>query len=104
MGDIGKNDANLVGTQQDPCTAAWNSLMTTKALFTHPRSQAALLLGPALMIYVVFAIWPMIDGQFSRDDGQLNSVIVMTVLPATLVYLIFQCYFVSGLTSGAVKG
>jgi hypothetical protein len=55
---------------------------------------------------VVFAIWPMIDGQFSRDDGQLNSVIVivMTVLPATLVYLIFQCYFVSGLTSGAVKG
>ena len=26
------------------------------------------------------------------------------VLPATLVYLIFQRYFVSGLTSGAVKG
>lgn len=35
--------------------------MTTKALFTHPRSQAVLLLGPALVIYVVFAIWPMID-------------------------------------------
>jgi raffinose/stachyose/melibiose transport system permease protein len=25
------------------------------------------------------------------------------VLPATIVYLIFQRYFVSGLTSGAIK-
>lgn len=44
------------------------------------------------------------QGQFSNDYGQLNAAIVMTVLPATLVYLIFQRYFVSGLTSGAVKG
>jgi len=44
------------------------------------------------------------QGQFSRDYGQLNSAIVMTVLPAVIVYLIFQRYFVSGLTSGAVKG
>jgi raffinose/stachyose/melibiose transport system permease protein len=44
------------------------------------------------------------QGQFSRDYGQLNAAIVMTVLPATMVYLIFQRYFVSGLTSGAVKG
>lgn len=45
------------------------------------------------------------QGQFSmRDYGQLNAAIVMTVLPAILVYLIFQRYFVSGLTSGAVKG
>lgn len=44
------------------------------------------------------------QGQFSRDYGQLNAAIVMTVLPAIIVYLIFQRYFVSGLTSGAVKG
>ncbi|WP_455296907.1 carbohydrate ABC transporter permease [Brucella pituitosa] len=44
------------------------------------------------------------QGQFSSDYGQLNAAIVMTVLPATIVYLIFQRYFVSGLTSGAVKG
>jgi raffinose/stachyose/melibiose transport system permease protein len=43
------------------------------------------------------------QGQFSNDYGQLNAAIVMTVLPATIVYLIFQRYFVSGLTSGAVK-
>ncbi|MBB2676501.1 UNVERIFIED_ORG: raffinose/stachyose/melibiose transport system permease protein [Rhizobium esperanzae] len=44
------------------------------------------------------------QGQFSSNYGQLNAAIVMTVLPATIVYLIFQRYFVSGLTSGAVKG
>ncbi len=44
------------------------------------------------------------QSQFSRDYGQLNAAIIMTVIPATVVYLIFQRYFVSGLTSGAVKG
>lgn len=44
------------------------------------------------------------QGQFANDYGQLNAAIVMTVLPAVIVYLIFQRYFVSGLTSGAVKG
>lgn len=44
------------------------------------------------------------QGQFSNDYAQLNAAIVMTVFPAILVYLIFQRYFVSGLTSGAVKG
>jgi raffinose/stachyose/melibiose transport system permease protein len=43
------------------------------------------------------------QSQFSNDYGQLNAAIVMTVLPATIVYLIFQRYFVSGLTSGAIK-
>jgi raffinose/stachyose/melibiose transport system permease protein len=43
------------------------------------------------------------QSQFQSDYGQLNAAIVMTVLPAAIVYLIFQRYFVSGLTSGAVK-
>jgi raffinose/stachyose/melibiose transport system permease protein len=43
------------------------------------------------------------QSQFASDYGQLNAAIVMTVLPATIVYLIFQRYFVSGLTSGAIK-
>jgi raffinose/stachyose/melibiose transport system permease protein len=43
------------------------------------------------------------QSQFVNDYGQLNAAIVMTVLPATLVYLIFQRYFVSGLTAGGVK-
>ncbi|HLH47719.1 MAG TPA: carbohydrate ABC transporter permease, partial [Roseiarcus sp.] len=43
------------------------------------------------------------QSQFANDYGQLNAAIVMTVLPATIVYMIFQRYFVSGLTAGAVK-
>ncbi len=44
------------------------------------------------------------QGQFSNDYGQLNAAIMITVMPAVLVYLIFQRYFVSGLAAGAVKG
>jgi raffinose/stachyose/melibiose transport system permease protein len=43
------------------------------------------------------------QSQFASDYGQLNAAIVMTVAPATIVYLIFQRYFVSGLTAGAIK-
>ena len=43
------------------------------------------------------------QGQFASAYGQLNAAIVMTVLPAAIVYLIFQRYFISGLTAGAVK-
>ena len=64
----------------------------------------------ALVILQDSAMWTLplglmaFQGQFSSDYGQLNAAIVMTVLPAIIVYLIFQRYFVSGLTSGAVKG
>lgn len=44
------------------------------------------------------------QGEFATEYGPLNAAIVMTVLPAVVVYLIFQRYFVSGLTTGAVKG
>jgi raffinose/stachyose/melibiose transport system permease protein len=43
------------------------------------------------------------QSQFTADYGQLNAAIVMTVLPAAIVYLMFQRYFVAGLTTGAVK-
>jgi raffinose/stachyose/melibiose transport system permease protein len=44
------------------------------------------------------------QGEFGSDYGPLNAAIVTTVLPAVIVYLIFQRYFVGGLTAGAVKG
>ena len=43
------------------------------------------------------------QGQFSSAYGPLNAAIVMTVLPAVVVYIAFQKYFVGGLTMGAVK-
>jgi raffinose/stachyose/melibiose transport system permease protein len=44
------------------------------------------------------------QGQFSSDYQLLNAAVVMAILPVLIVYLIFQRYFVSGLTSGALKG
>jgi raffinose/stachyose/melibiose transport system permease protein len=44
------------------------------------------------------------QGEFGSDYGPLNAAIVTTVAPAVVVYLIFQRYFVGGLTAGAVKG
>lgn len=43
------------------------------------------------------------QGEFGSDYGPLNAAIVTTVVPAVIVYLIFQRYFVGGLTAGAVK-
>jgi len=44
------------------------------------------------------------QGQFTTNYGALNAAIVLSILPVILVYLIFQRYFVAGLTTGAVKG
>jgi raffinose/stachyose/melibiose transport system permease protein len=71
--------------------ATWNEFAMALVLL-QDRSMWTLPLG--LMAF---------QGQFASDYGQLNSAIIMTVLPATIVYMIFQRYFVSGLTSGAVK-
>lgn len=43
-------------------------------------------------------------GQFSTNYGALNASILLSIIPVVIVYLIFQRYFVSGLTAGAVKG
>lgn len=43
-------------------------------------------------------------GQFSNNYTQMNAAIVMSILPVIIVYMLFQRYFVSGLTTGAVKG
>ena len=37
-------------------------------------------------------------------DLRKAATAALFLLPATIVYLMFQRYFVSGLTSGAVKG
>jgi raffinose/stachyose/melibiose transport system permease protein len=71
--------------------ATWNEFAMALVILQDPRGWT---LPLGLMSF---------QSQFARDYGQLNSAIVMTVLPAAIVYLIFQRYFVSGLTTGAVK-
>jgi len=43
-------------------------------------------------------------GQFWTNYGALNAAVVLSIIPVVVVYLLFQRYFVSGLTAGAVKG
>jgi raffinose/stachyose/melibiose transport system permease protein len=71
--------------------ATWNEFAMALVILQDPRMWT---LPLGLMNF---------QSQFQSDYGQLNAAIIMTVLPAALVYLMFQRYFVSGLTSGAVK-
>jgi multiple sugar transport system permease protein len=41
---------------------------------------------------------------YEASDGQLMAMGVIAVLPALIIYVFLQRYFVSGLSSGAVKG
>lgn len=66
--------------------------------------------GIALVILQSSEMWTVplglmgFQGQFSSQFGPLNAGIVISIIPALIVYLIFQRYFVSGLAAGAVKG
>ncbi|MDZ4763353.1 MAG: carbohydrate ABC transporter permease [Chloroflexota bacterium] len=44
------------------------------------------------------------SGYYSMDYPGLNAGIIITILPVVVVYIIFQRYFIAGLTAGAVKG
>lgn len=41
---------------------------------------------------------------YQNDYGQLTAAITMTILPVLLIYALFQRHFVSGISSGALKG
>lgn len=71
--------------------ATWNEFAIALVILQNPEKWT---LPLGLMSF---------SSQFQRNYGQLNAAIVMTVLPAVIVYLIFQRYFVAGLTSGSVK-
>jgi raffinose/stachyose/melibiose transport system permease protein len=56
------------------------------------------------------SLWPMtlavynFFGQFQMSWNLVSADIVLTSLPAILIYLLGQKYIVSGMTNGAVKG
>lgn len=45
-----------------------------------------------------------LQGQFASDQGLLSAGIVIMVIPALLIFALFQEQVVKGLTAGAVKG
>jgi len=47
----------------------------------------------------------LLQGQWQlQDTGALFASVMLTFLPITIVFILLQKYFVSGLTAGAVKG
>ena len=66
--------------------------------------------GMALVILQRQEMWAVplslqnLKGQFGKNDVEMNAAIFMPIIPVIVVYLLPQRYFVSGLTTGAVKG
>lgn len=70
----------------------WNEFMIPLYLF-NSASQTTM----PLTVYNFF-------GQYANQWNLVFADLVMTALPVTLLYILFQRYIVAGLTSGAVKG
>ena len=66
--------------------------------------------GMALVILQRQEMWAVplslqnFKGQFGNNDVEMNAAIFMPIIPVIVLYLLPQRYFVSGLTTGAVKG
>lgn len=71
--------------------SVWNELLFASALISDPSQ---LPLQPAANALI---------GQYGTDYPGLAAVMTLSALPMVLAYLIFQRWFVAGLTAGAVK-
>lgn len=70
----------------------WNDLLLSMTIL-----QSSDLLTLNLAVY-------KLHGEFVTDYGQVTAGIVMLIVPAMVMYLIFQEQIVRGVMSGAVKG
>ena len=69
----------------------WNDLLLSSALVPAPALQT---LQPAANRLV---------GEFATDYAGLTASMTLSILPMVILYIIFQKWFVRGLTAGAVK-
>jgi raffinose/stachyose/melibiose transport system permease protein len=64
----------------------------------------------ALVILQAKGMWTVplalqsFQGLYGTNYNELTAAILLSVLPVTIVFLVFQRYFIAGLTAGAVKG
>lgn len=72
--------------------ATWNEFLMA-LIFIHSDKVKTIPLG--LMLF---------QGQFASSYPLINAGVLLSILPVLLIYIFLQKYFVSGVTSGALKG
>lgn len=72
-------------------TFAWNDFVVAVAMNSSEETKT---LPVAIYGYLGF---------FGRDWGPLTAAAMVSIVPVILVFLVFQRYFLSGMTSGSVK-
>lgn len=72
---------------------SWNDLLYSLTLVTDATKRT---LAPGLVMKYM--------GEFTNNWSQMMAASIFVSIPVTLIFIFLQKYFISGLTSGAVKG
>ena len=72
--------------------ATWNEFLMA-LIFIHSDKWKTIPLG--LMLF---------QGQFGTSYPLVNAGVLLSILPVLIIYILLQQYFVSGITTGALKG
>jgi raffinose/stachyose/melibiose transport system permease protein len=83
-------------------------VISAVVIFTFLGAYNELLLSLIIIRSEEFRTLPLglstLMGRYDRNYGELFAGLTMAIVPATLVYLLFQRRFISGITAGAVRG
>lgn len=71
---------------------SWNDLLYSMTLVTDPSRRT---LAPGLVMTYL--------GEASTNWSAMMSASIVAAIPVTIIFVFLQRYFISGLTSGAVK-
>lgn len=71
---------------------AWNDFLYAQVLISNPAIKT-----------ITQGIYNL-RGQYTTDYGLMSAGLVITIIPVTLIYILFQEQVVKGMTAGAVKG
>ena len=72
---------------------SWNDLLYSLTLITDDSKRT---LAPGLVMKYM--------GEFSNNWSEMMAASIIVSIPVTLIFIMLQRYFISGLTAGAVKG
>lgn len=72
---------------------SWNDLLYSLTLITADNRRT---LAPGLVMKYM--------GEYSNNWSEMMAATIMVSIPVTLIFILLQRYFISGLTAGAVKG